>query len=449
MCIISEIKLAFGLKNGKIIHIDELSEKERGLSCNCVCPCCGAPLQAKMGSKNRHHFSHTSENCSSETAIQSALHLLAKEIITQKGGLLFPSIDLEYKNSSYFSYEYSQSLPKCIEIKPKRYIECDNIFLERKLSSIVPDIIFVAKENSCIIEIAVTHFVDKIKKEKIRKLGLPAIEIDLSNIYKKDLKIEEIENEIINSESNKKWIYYPNFENLIQKAELKYKKAIDEIEYKKQEAEKERKKQAEARKAQREQYYKSKLEQYRSDIKTNNVIKGLHFYKDIKDGFIPYFLDIPIDGEIVFECDRRIWQAALFDKFIYYRNLTNNGTVSIYNICQWIRKHQSLFKLDWYAIKNDFGDTYRIIEQYLTYMHFLGFISELYRQEADILNTHTLIPPKQEHANLLYVAISSIDSCLQNPNGKIEQYLAETYGVFLSSKKGFEFRIGQSYKSEF
>lgn len=56
-------------------------------------------------------------------------------------------------------------------------------------------------------------------------------------------------------------------------------------------------------------------------------------------------------------------------------------------------------------------------------MHFLGFISDLYRQEAKLLQSHTLTPPEQEHANLLYSAISSLDSYIQNPNEEIKKYL--------------------------
>lgn len=449
MEIIKEIRLAFGLKDGKIVHIDELTEKERGLSCGCVCPSCAAPLQAKLGLKNRHHFSHTSQNCSSDIAIQTALHILAKEIIAQKREMLFPAISLEYKNSSYYSYKYIKDVPKCIKLKSERYIKCDNVFLEKKISSIVPDVIFVVGENSCIIEIAVTHFVDENKRQKIKDMGLPAIEIDLSECYGKDLCREELESKILNSSNNRRWLYYPNFEGLIQRAELKYKEIINEIENRKQEAEKQRKKQEEIQNKQRERYYKNKMKQYRSNVKTNKVIKKFHFYKDIKENSIPFFLDIPIDGEIIFKCDRRIWQAAIFDKFIYYRNISNNAIVSINNIYQWVRKHQSLFELDWEAINNDMGNTYYIIEQYLTYMHFLGFISELHRQEAKLLYPNTLISPKQEYANLLYSAISSIDDYSQTPNIEIQQYLADAYGVFLSNKKEFEFRMIQSYKKGF
>ena len=75
------IKIKYGLRNDKIIHISELNNEERGLKCNCICPFCKTSLEAKLGTKNQHHFAHTNLNCDTKIAQQTALHLLAKEII--------------------------------------------------------------------------------------------------------------------------------------------------------------------------------------------------------------------------------------------------------------------------------------------------------------------------------------------------------------------------------
>ncbi len=34
------IRNPFGLRNGKIVMIEDISIEERGLQCNCVCPNC-------------------------------------------------------------------------------------------------------------------------------------------------------------------------------------------------------------------------------------------------------------------------------------------------------------------------------------------------------------------------------------------------------------------------
>ena len=39
----------------RLVHIDEV---ERGLACNCICPCCEQRMIANKGEKNQHYFSH-------------------------------------------------------------------------------------------------------------------------------------------------------------------------------------------------------------------------------------------------------------------------------------------------------------------------------------------------------------------------------------------------------
>ena len=56
-----DIKLPFGLQNGKLVDI---SFVESGLACNCVCPCCKQQLVAKKGNIKGHHFAHhNKEDC--------------------------------------------------------------------------------------------------------------------------------------------------------------------------------------------------------------------------------------------------------------------------------------------------------------------------------------------------------------------------------------------------
>src|SRR5215471_6963640 len=84
----SEIKIQFGRSsNGEMISIDAAL---RGLSCECCCAACGAPLVARKGEKNRHHFAHhiESENC--VEARETALHKFAKQVICKTLALRLP-----------------------------------------------------------------------------------------------------------------------------------------------------------------------------------------------------------------------------------------------------------------------------------------------------------------------------------------------------------------------
>ena len=58
-----EVKNPFGLRNGIHITVNDLSENERGLACNCVCPLCKDPFEARLGNIRIHHFAHSGEGC--------------------------------------------------------------------------------------------------------------------------------------------------------------------------------------------------------------------------------------------------------------------------------------------------------------------------------------------------------------------------------------------------
>ncbi|TIG87143.1 competence protein CoiA family protein, partial [Legionella pneumophila] len=73
-----KIKLPFGLnENNVIVHITNV---ESGKNCNCICPSCSSPLIAAKGTKNQHHFKHTT-TIECEGGLESAIHMAAKQII--------------------------------------------------------------------------------------------------------------------------------------------------------------------------------------------------------------------------------------------------------------------------------------------------------------------------------------------------------------------------------
>ena len=73
----SDLKVPFGIRNGRLVGTDKV---ERGLACGCICPECGASLEARKGNVVTHHFAHhAASNCI--YGLESALHLGAKQIL--------------------------------------------------------------------------------------------------------------------------------------------------------------------------------------------------------------------------------------------------------------------------------------------------------------------------------------------------------------------------------
>ena len=63
--------------------------------------------------------------------------------------------------------------------------------------------------RTCLVEIAVTHFVDEEKYAKVKKLGLPLFEIDLSSLYGGAITRDSIRNAVLHQTDNRHWIYNP------------------------------------------------------------------------------------------------------------------------------------------------------------------------------------------------------------------------------------------------
>lgn len=185
------IKLPFGLRDGQLVDIATV---ESGLACNCVCPSCGQQLVAKKGDIKEHHFAHhDSEECSG--AVETALHIYAKNILERNKRIVLPPVYLD--NSDKLIY-------------PATEITFDSVALEKRISNIIPDIVVTVKGKPLLIEVAVTHFIDRFKAYKIFELGYSAIEVNADGLfnstYNKPFGHNDFEKRLIEDTSFKRWI---------------------------------------------------------------------------------------------------------------------------------------------------------------------------------------------------------------------------------------------------
>ncbi len=180
--------LTYAIHDGELIYVDNV---KNGLNCNCFCPACGEKLVARnKGKVKSHHFAHYfGTDCSG--AVQTALHLLAKEIILEEKNILLPKYDtLEYR------------------IVDQKIYQCETVYLEKKIESFVPDVIVNSIDGEKIlIEIKVTHGIDEFKLNKIRAANISTVEIDLSNTHQ-DITKENLRKIILEESKLKHWIYH-------------------------------------------------------------------------------------------------------------------------------------------------------------------------------------------------------------------------------------------------
>lgn len=185
--------LTYGLKDDKLIPIDEV---ESGLKCECICPYCKVKLIARKGKIKIHHFAHD-RGADCGKAYETALHLLAKEIVKERKTIILPEC---YPSKNYYAdskFKHPQRVINFSDVELEELIELDEIVIK-------PDALCISNDIELLVEFAVTHFVDSDKLNKIRKLNKNCIEIDISSIeLNKDKLIKAIENIV----ENKKWIY--------------------------------------------------------------------------------------------------------------------------------------------------------------------------------------------------------------------------------------------------
>ena len=440
-----EIKLKYALKDGKIISINEVTEEEKGLKCDCYCPGCGMQLQAKLGSKRQKHFSHNNASCDIVSAQQSALHILAKEIIEQEKHINLPALEVKSRDIEGFDNELCYEFPEVLTFKQSTVVDCEKVILEKKISDFVPDVMVQIQGRMLLIEVAVTHFIDDEKLCKIKQLGIPVIEIDLSDIHNSEWNREDVKRIIVDDIDKKTWIYnplkdkamlwatekYKIYENEQKEERLREKKRAEEKEKQRQENEEKAKKLIE--KIIRDNEYGKIVMSLRDDVAFKNCLTKRSFYK--VEGEIPFFIDIPISGEIVFECDRRIWQSAIFDKFVYNRTQDEDEYHSIHTsrISSWIKNYQTEFKVNWtmarkvsFKIGNELYSCNwysNVIKKYLLYLYELGFVSKLSYSECDIFRSHTVKPPNSIRESLLKSILERVDGTQYNIDDQISKLL--------------------------
>ncbi len=180
---------------GRVVHINEVAN---GLACGCVCLKCGEKLVGRQGEIRGHHFSHY---LASETAScpETALHRAAKEILLR---------------------EMRVRLPDQLEgmaAVPGTEVRFERVSLEHRLGNPEAGTELVADAwgegvTNMVIEIAVSHRVDPAKAEKLRKLGVCAMEIDLADVLAEYWDWQTLRHAVVIDPGRRTWVTLPEAE---------------------------------------------------------------------------------------------------------------------------------------------------------------------------------------------------------------------------------------------
>jgi hypothetical protein len=137
---------------------------------------------------------------------------------------------------------------------------------------------------------------------------------------------------------------------------------------------------------------------------------------------------------MIFQCDRRIWQSVIFNRYIYCRkNVGNSFNIEkIYD--NLIKDHGIAVDYDLsYKLINPLDENRSIwlrkevIDKYINYLEILGFIT---LRDGDnkwvLVNAiKTITPPQKRAAEYLKLAIKSVNQYSPDINHLIDEKLGE------------------------
>ncbi len=373
--------------------------------------------------KRLHTFAHLAEEgrttCSADAANESGLHKIAKEIVCKSEYIWLPPVTISEQNDPDRNVEdYKQQEPLLLGEKFKLHYQ--NAKTEVPFDGFKPDVCIFRERKNILVEIAVTHYVDAEKYSKIKMAQMPTVEINIADFIK-DYKAEETESindfekklkdALIGDVKNKTWIYHPSEKEGIQKLckrNRELEKEFQQNRIKNLKEQEERKKREEAQEIWKQEQQRRReqidieVERLRTDelyyLSCKAKIKGTDAavlncinrlgicnlkFKTMDD--IPFFLNIPVFGEVVFNCDRRIWQTILFEKVFYQWQYDDVNSARIY--CCFAGRWEGLLNQKFVYIWKKQGkvkfsqkeDLLRCaVEEYLVHLSALGFIDIRY-----------------------------------------------------------------------
>ncbi len=177
----NDLKLPYALNsNDELVSINSI--KEHGLACNCRCPKCKEPLEARIGTGKRVPYFAHSKHTNCHGAMMTILHRHSIEIIEKNKAVMVP----QYHNT-----------PTCL----LQFVEVE-VEKREDRKDMQPDIVGITSDGKrWAIEIKNTHEVDLIKKQKIFETGIYCLEIDV-----RKQSVETLEEFLLNTILDRCWI---------------------------------------------------------------------------------------------------------------------------------------------------------------------------------------------------------------------------------------------------
>lgn len=339
------MKLVYAVaSDGTLIHV---SDALRGKSCECVCPGCGKVVLARKGEHKRHHFAHVAaEECSS--GYQTALHLAAKRILEQERQIMCPRLQRDVHASDQKS---GLRLHETVAI-PAKLVRLDALKLETRVAGKVPDLLAEVGGRQLAVEIAVSHFVDDEKVERLMAAGIAVLEVDLSEMDWWTIDDAVLRRRLVEEQRGKNWRYNPRFEARVTECQRRLQ---DELTRRAEQA------YAEHLRARQKvpgfdaswqrflAWRANELSVERKRLLAEEGRKHPIWLEVTGEVSLDYdsplsLIDLEVEGEEAIQADRRVWQGGLLLIFVQ-RLLFASSVIYHAEAVAWIKSQFGELKL--------------------------------------------------------------------------------------------------------
>ena len=226
--------LPVALKDGLPVLISEIPVEDIGNQCGCVCPNCCGPLVAKVGPYRRHHFAHTSIDCSFriQDATRIGLLHIARAILQQEKKLRLPGYDVYDDRVESFSKDpeiFFRLTRRFQVVRPEMVA-----VLDVRLEKVTPDadliLVVETETNRIVMDVSVTSKASRRLQDVLPCGTHSAFELDLSKARYSDwTDRDRLRTIIVHDTQNKRWLHDPRFINAPLELCLANDKVVHEI----------------------------------------------------------------------------------------------------------------------------------------------------------------------------------------------------------------------------
>lgn len=419
-------QLVYGLRpDGTLVHITEV---QRGLACGCICPACDGQLVARK--KDDHqvpHFAHSSgEACGGGP--ETVLHLLAKEAFRANPKMLLPE-------------RAALDERKLVVRKPGQEVETEFLRLEyTDPKKIIPDLYVRALGYDLFVEVAVTHFSDEAKIQRLREHRIPAVEVDLSRLPR-DSTREAIADAVLRS-APRYWLYHPGIDAAEAKRRADEQKWQAEIE----------KREASAQ-AKHDKRVNELVHAYRT-APPHSVTHEVPRLAEFQAIGLTEYIGITVAGIACFTVPPAVWQARVLAEVFHDRCL-GNGVCKAVPITQHLektgiirspfRRVKGMVADDAAAIEPDFAPPWKAVDAYLKHLAGAGVLVQhgygivLASTFAEPWKVRTLA--EKQRTDVMQAAVQAVDWILaQLPDDERGNMTGDSWLDSIHAESGMTYR---------